>query len=61
MPITQLVFFRMERIRVKIPQNLRRRHIFIIQSTSTPVNDHVMELVFMIDAAERTSAFGRSN
>lgn len=43
-------------IRVKIPSNLRRRHVFIIQPTCPPVNDHLMELVFMIDAAKRSSA-----
>lgn len=43
-------------IRVKIPPNLRRRHVFIIQSISKPVNDYVMELVLMIDAAKRSSA-----
>lgn len=43
-------------IRVKIPQNMRRRHVFIIQPTSAPVNDSLMELVFMIDAAKRSSA-----
>ncbi|HLD01598.1 MAG TPA: ribose-phosphate pyrophosphokinase [Patescibacteria group bacterium] len=43
-------------IRVKIPPNLRRRHVFIIQPTTPPVNDHLMELVFMIDAARRSSA-----
>lgn len=43
-------------IRVRIQPNLRRRMVFIIQPTSTPVNDHVMELLFMIDAAKRASA-----
>ncbi|MBI4080834.1 MAG: ribose-phosphate pyrophosphokinase [Candidatus Levybacteria bacterium] len=43
-------------IRVKIPPNLRRRHVFIIQPTSPPVNDHLMELIFMVDAAKRSSA-----
>lgn len=43
-------------IRIKIPPNLRRRHVFIIQSTNPPVNDHLMELIFMIDAAKRSSA-----
>lgn len=43
-------------VRVKIPPNLRRRHVFIIQSTSKPVNDYLMELVLMIDAARRSSA-----
>ena len=43
-------------IRVRIQPNLRRRMVFIIQSTSTPVNDHIMELLFMIDAAKRASS-----
>lgn len=42
--------------RVKIPVNLRRRHVFIIQPTSPHANDNVMELIFMIDAARRASA-----
>lgn len=43
-------------IRVKVPENVRRRHVFIIQSTCPPVNQSLMELVFMIDAARRSSA-----
>lgn len=43
-------------IRVRIQPNLRRRMVFIIQSTSSPVNDYIMELVFMADAAKRASA-----
>lgn len=43
-------------VRVKISQNMRRRHVFIIQPTSTPANDYLMELIFMIDAVKRSSA-----
>lgn len=43
-------------IRVKVPENVRRRHVFIIQSTCPPVNSSLMELVFMIDAVKRSSA-----
>lgn len=43
-------------IRVKGIPNLRRRHVFIIQPTSPSANDHIMELLFMIDAAKRASA-----
>lgn len=43
-------------VRVRIESNLRRRSVFIIQPTSTPVNDHIMELLFMIDAAKRASS-----
>ncbi|HRS22981.1 MAG TPA: ribose-phosphate diphosphokinase [Candidatus Woesebacteria bacterium] len=44
-------------IDIFIPENLRRRRVFIIQSTSPPaVNDYIMELAFMADAAKRASA-----
>jgi ribose-phosphate pyrophosphokinase len=43
-------------IRVRIKSNLRRRTVFIIQPTSSPVNDHIMELILIADAARRASA-----
>ncbi len=43
-------------IRVRITQNMRRRHVYIIQPTSGPVNDHIIELMLMTDAAKRGSA-----
>jgi ribose-phosphate pyrophosphokinase len=42
--------------RIRIPVNLRRRQVIIIQPTAPPVNDHVIELIFLIDAAKRASA-----
>ena len=41
---------------VEFHENIRGEDVFIIQSTSTPVNDHLMELMIMIDAAKRSSA-----
>jgi len=41
---------------VKINENIRGREIFIVQSTYTPVNEHLMELLLLIDAAKRASA-----
>jgi ribose-phosphate pyrophosphokinase len=41
---------------VKINENIRGEDIFIIQSTSPPTNDHLMELLITIDAAKRASA-----
>lgn len=41
---------------VKINENVRGRDVFIIQSTSSPANHHIMELLIMIDAARRASA-----
>jgi ribose-phosphate pyrophosphokinase len=43
-------------IRIKIAPNLRRRHVFIIQPTCAPVNDNIIELLLMIDAAKRASS-----
>ena len=41
---------------VEFMENIRGEDVFIIQSTSTPVNDNLMELMVMIDAAKRSSA-----
>ncbi|OGW79098.1 MAG: phosphoribosylpyrophosphate synthetase [Omnitrophica bacterium RIFCSPLOWO2_12_FULL_44_17] len=43
-------------IQVQIQENIRGKDVFIIQSTSTPPNDHLMELLILIDAARRASA-----
>lgn len=43
-------------VRVRIHSNVRRRMVVIVQPTSTPANDHIMELFFMIDAAKRASS-----
>lgn len=42
--------------RIIIPQNLRKRHVFIIQPTCSPVDSNIMELLLIIDAAKRSSA-----
>jgi len=41
---------------VRIQENIRQRDVFIIQPTSYPVNDNLMELLIMIDACKRASA-----
>jgi len=41
---------------VEFLENVRGEDVFIIQSTSSPVNDNLMELLVMIDAAKRSSA-----
>ena len=41
---------------VHIGETVRGRDVFIIQSTSSPVNENLMELLVMIDAARRASA-----
>lgn len=42
--------------RVKISQNIRGQDVFIIQPTSFPANENLMELLIMLDAAKRASA-----
>jgi ribose-phosphate pyrophosphokinase len=41
---------------VEIQDNVRGQDVFIIQSTSFPANDHLMELLITIDALRRSSA-----
>jgi ribose-phosphate pyrophosphokinase len=41
---------------VEIQENVRGTDVFIIQSTSFPTNDHLMELLIIIDALRRASA-----
>ena len=48
--------FRNDNTFVRILQNIRERDVFIVQPTSEPVNDHIMEMLIMIDAALRASA-----
>jgi ribose-phosphate pyrophosphokinase len=43
-------------IRVEIAENVRGADVFVIQSGAAPVNDHLMELLVMIDAFKRASA-----
>jgi ribose-phosphate pyrophosphokinase len=43
-------------ISVEINENVRGKDVFIIQPTCPPVNDNLMELLIMIDAARRASA-----
>lgn len=43
-------------IQVKINEDVRGRDVFIIQPTSPPVNDNLMELLILIDALKRASA-----
>lgn len=44
-------------IMVQIHENVRGKDIFVIQSMSHPVNDNIMELLIMIDAFKRASAY----
>ena len=43
-------------ISITLPNTVRGKDVFIVQSTSNPVNDNLMELLIMIDACKRASA-----
>ena len=57
-PLTKCIvrrFADME-IFVEVQENVRGEDVFVIQSTSAPANDHLMELLILIDALKRASA-----
>ncbi len=53
---TKLNRFSDGEIQVEIHENVRRKEVFVIQSTCAPVNDNLVELLLMIDALKRSSA-----
>ena len=57
-PLTNVLVSRFSEgeIRVEIKQNIRGKDVFIIQPTCPPVNENLMELLILIDAARRASA-----
>ncbi|MEW5735424.1 MAG: ribose-phosphate pyrophosphokinase [Thermodesulfobacteriota bacterium] len=42
--------------RVEINENVRGKDVFVVQSTCPPVNEHLMELLLMLDGLKRSSA-----
>ncbi|NOT79223.1 MAG: ribose-phosphate pyrophosphokinase [Bacteriovoracaceae bacterium] len=52
----QLVRFANGEIFCEIEKHVRGADVFVVQSTSAPVNDNLMELLIMIDALKRASA-----
>ena len=43
-------------IQIEITENVRLKDVFVLQSTCSPVNDNLVELLLMIDAFKRSSA-----
>ena len=58
LPMTKAVVKRFNdmEIFVEIQENVRGQDMFVVQSTSFPANDHLMELLIIIDALKRASA-----
>lgn len=53
---SEVVTFSDGEVSVSIKESVRGSDVFVVQSTSSPVNDHLMELLIMIDAFKRASA-----
>jgi ribose-phosphate pyrophosphokinase len=53
---TKVARFSDGEITVQVNDNVRGSDVFVIQSTCTPVNENIMELLLMIDALKRASA-----
>ena len=58
MPLGRAVVgrFKNGETRVKLEENVRGSDVFVIQSMQAPVNEHLMEMLIMIDAFRRSSA-----
>src|SRR4028119_2223181 len=59
LPVTEVSVRRFadEEIFVEIHENVRGEDVFVIQSTSFPANDNLMELLICLDALKRASAW----
>lgn len=58
LPLSQAMVRRFSdgEIFVEVGENVRGADVFVVQSTAPPVNDHLMEMLIMIDAMRRSSA-----
>lgn len=58
LPLSQMIVRRFSdgEILVELGENVRGADVFVIQPTSPPVNDNLMELLIMLDALKRSSA-----
>ncbi|EAE9091245.1 ribose-phosphate diphosphokinase [Listeria monocytogenes] len=53
---SSVTYFSDGEIQINIEESIRGCHVYVIQSTSNPVNQNLMELLIMIDALKRASA-----
>lgn len=58
LPLTKCIVKRFadQEVFVEVEENVRGEDVFVLQSTSFPANDHLMELLILIDALRRSSA-----
>jgi len=53
---SEVVHFSDGEIQIRLNESVRGADVFVIQPTSAPVNEHLMELLVMVDALKRASA-----
>lgn len=53
---SEVIHFSDGEIQVRLNESVRGADVFVIQPTSAPVNEHLMELLIMVDALKRASA-----
>jgi len=53
---TTITRFNNDNLYIQLGASVRSRHVFIVQSMTPPVNDHLMELLMMLDIARSASA-----
>lgn len=54
--VSETIRFSDGEIQIRIDESVRGSDVYVIQSTSAPVNEHLMELLVMVDALKRASA-----
>ncbi|KUO96602.1 ribose-phosphate diphosphokinase [Ferroacidibacillus organovorans] len=54
--VMQIARFRDGEIQIKLGESVRGCNVFVVQPTSAPVNEHLMELLVTVDALKRASA-----
>ena len=53
---SEVIRFSNENLMVHLHENVREADVFVVQTSSSPVNEHLMELLIFIDALKRASA-----
>ncbi len=53
---SEMIRFSEGNLFVRVQENVRGRHVYVVQSTAFPANDNFMELLFWLDAFKRASA-----
>jgi ribose-phosphate pyrophosphokinase len=54
--LSEVIRFSEGNLFVRVRENVRGRHVYLVQSTAFPTNDNFMELLFWLDAFKRASA-----